>query len=707
MLTRLDLLNFGSFKDFAWSNVRDGGNNVAQFGKLNVIYGRNYSGKTTLSRAARCLEVGGLPPKFDPASAFVAGTSSGDVNQAQTPCTSHHVRVYNRDFVDGHLGFLRDDAGHVQPFAVVGAKNTEVSREIGKREERLFSLMDGSGLRKDLETSRIAAIAAARDHREAERFRDNHFDKKANGKPNGIKWNSRYKKHTYTVANLRADIATVERDNIVPLTDTEREALEKFVDEQVLPTANVLRTFSPRLGALAAAANAIVTRNVAPSQPIQELLRDTVLQAWVKEGIQHHKDRTTCAFCRQSLPANFWAEIGAHFNRESERLSADIAATIASIAAEVAAVQGIGTIAKASVYSFLQPELEAAHTALAVTVADYVAAQKAQLDSCDGTVQEIERLIRGVKEELETLRNQLHDERRGAEKVNDYLNKFFGHEGLRLVAESDTGAAFKFLIKRGDVDAFNLSEGECSLVAFCYFMAKLEDVDTSGKKLIVWIDDPISSLDANHIFFVYSLIEAKLARPMLTAPATAICEQLFVSTHNLEFLRYLRALSGTKGTRYFHVTKRRTGSWVALLPKYMETYVTEFNYLFGEICVCADAANEARSHHSFYNFGNNLRKFLEAFLFFKYPSTDGTSTLESRTQLFFPSQTGSDVLVNRLMNSLSHLQGDFERAMEPMDRDEMARVARYVLERIRTADPQQYAHLVRSTGKPCPLGTGA
>ena len=33
-------------------------------------------------------------------------------------------------------------------------------------------------------------------------------------------------------------------------------------------------------------------------------------------------------------------------------------------------------------------------------------------------------------------------------------------------------------------------------------MAKLDDVTTSGQKPIIWIDDPISSLDSNHIYFI-------------------------------------------------------------------------------------------------------------------------------------------------------------------------------------------------------------
>jgi len=66
-------------------------------------------------------------------------------------------------------------------------------------------------------------------------------------------------------------------------------------------------------------------------------------------------------------------------------------------------------------------------------------------------------------------------------------------------------------------------------------MAKLEDIETKGSKPIIWIDDPISSLDSNHIFFVYSLINSEIV-------AKDDFEQLFVSTHNLDFLKYLKRL---------------------------------------------------------------------------------------------------------------------------------------------------------------------
>lgn len=106
-----------------------------------------------------------------------------------------------------------------------------------------------------------------------------------------------------------------------------------------------------------------------------------------------------------------------------------------------------------------------------------------------------------------------------------------------LITESNTPLT-RFIIKRGDKEAHNLSEGECSLISFCYFIAKIED-ELNGvdhDKLIIYIDDPISSLDNNHIFFMYSLIETIVAKKGQYG-------QLFISTHNLDFLKYLKRLT--------------------------------------------------------------------------------------------------------------------------------------------------------------------
>ncbi len=126
---------------------------------------------------------------------------------------------------------------------------------------------------------------------------------------------------------------------------------------------------------------------------------------------------------------------------------------------------------------------------------------------------------------------------------------------------------------RDDKKAYHLSEGECSLLAFCYFMAKLEDIDTKGSKPIIWIDDPISSLDSNHIFFIYSLINEKIVN-------NHIFGQLFISTHNLDFLKYLKKVDGkflnSNGKpqnyqkEYFLISRVNDTSKISIMPKYLK-----------------------------------------------------------------------------------------------------------------------------------------
>src|SRR5690606_16639091 len=155
---------------------------------------------------------------------------------------------------------------------------------------------------------------------------------------------------------------------------------------------------------------------------------------------------------------------------------------------------------------------------------------------------------------------------------------------LKLVAEGET-PNMRFKIMRDGIDANNLSEGECSLISFCYFIARMEDElkdEANGNKLLIYIDDPISSLDSNHIFFMFSLIESIIAKPKKYG-------QLFISTHNLDFLKYLKNLTQPKykpqpdskdkaDVKHFIIDRKSKGKTeLKLAPDYLKNYITEFN----------------------------------------------------------------------------------------------------------------------------------
>jgi wobble nucleotide-excising tRNase len=797
MIEYIDVQNFGCFKNFVWNTaVRDDEGNVKKFKKLNVIYGRNYSGKTTLSRIFRCLHTGKFPEKYDTPS-FNVVTNTGTINHNQIPTSNHNIRVYNKDYVNDHLSFLRDHDGKITPFAIIGSENKTIENEIAENEKKLGSVEEKSGLRHQYATKYADFTTKQRDKNNAETALKTKLTNKATKSPIGIKHNPIYKDPNYNTPKIQTDIKKIRSQSFKVLDRKERKLKEALLDEVPLPDIENKIKYTANIANLHATAQGLLEKAITPTKPIQELLDDAILQAWVKQGIPQHRDkRKNCGFCGQTIPEGLWKKLDEHFSKESSDLEDLLQTAINSINKEREGIKSIITIESKDFYSTFQAQFEDAKKALEDEVAQYiltldriikslqhrigdiftpekiapltdntsditekittlnrlidqnnqktkslasdqeVARDELRLSEIALFIQEIDLPgeekkiadlqavtdkakeqasnlqadIKTLEGKIESLRIQLKDEKKGAKKVNEYLNHYFGHDGLHLEAVEDKEtSAYKFQIMRGSKPAYNLSEGECSLVSFCYFIAKLEDTKSKGKNLVIFIDDPISSLDTNHIFFVYSLIDSFIAKPEIDSNGKKVYryEQLFISTHNLDFLKYLKRLKRPgKDLEQFVVIGKAEGSTLELMPSYLKDYITEFNYLFDEIYACVDPANATSKHHCFYNFGNNLRKFLEAFLFFKYPSSvDGQGDYNARIERFFGTDPNAATLVQRLTNEFSHLGESFDRSVKPLDHAEISKLAKFVLRKIKSNDSDQFECLLKSIGKPDPLVT--
>ena len=203
---------------------------------------------------------------------------------------------------------------------------------------------------------------------------------------------------------------------------------------------------------------------------------------------------------------------------------------------------------------------------------------------------------------------------------------------------------------------------------------------------MIWIDDPISSLDSNHIFFVYSLIKAVIVKPKNFL-------QLFISTHNLDFLTYLKRISKDKDKdkEFFIVERSGDTSQIRLMPKYLKDHMTEFNYLFHQIYKCSTESIDDTNYRVFYNFGNNARKFLEIYLYYKYPN--GTDK-HNKMLKFFGEDNIPAILTERIINEYSH--GSFERGASSIDVPEMKSAAKNIVSKIEEQDEDQYKALLES-----------
>ncbi|WP_323863198.1 AAA family ATPase [Xenorhabdus cabanillasii] len=776
--------------------VKNKGGAVQNFVDINIIYGRNYSGKTTLSRIVRALETGSLSDKYGSPSFQLRFNDNSDVTPANLSTHGKNTCVFNEDFIRENLRFITNPDDSIEPFAILGDDNNKIEKEIEALEAELGSSVEGqeTGLFADKKKAADKYNFAFKAHKQANDNLAKQLSDKATNKDIGIKDKSeRFGDQNYTITKLKADIRIVNDPNYQPLNSEQVTQHEKLIDEKILP--EIPSFFSPTLNfaSLAQQVEKLVTKPISESDKIQELVKDAVLNRWVNEGRTYHRNKhEKCAFCDNHISAERWAVLDKHFDEESELLKKSIEVLLTKIDAEKKTVNTALIIDQSVFYSKFHSQLTALDSRLKAATKDYqnaldelvkqlklrndeilnvkafnlpadytesltqvwqeytnlcgqsnlfsssltdeqikakaalrlkevtdylltidyqtqldsIETLKQTRDSAQQTQSGITKDIATKQAQITAKKRELNDEEKGAKKVNEYLNNFFGHQFLTLEAKKDEDAVqdtkrIRFEVIRDGKKAYHLSEGECSLLAFCYFLAKLDDVETKDSKPIIWIDGPISSLDGNHIFFIYSLLNAKVVEKGKFA-------QLFVSTHNLDFLKYLKMLNGKyinpEGTGkfksyhkdFFVVIRQGKFSTIQSMPDYLKKYVTEFNYLFHQIYKCYKAESVDDSNFSsFYNFANNARKFFEIYLYYKYPDQ---SSEEDKLKLFFGDEKIPAVLVDRINNEFSHLKGCFESGSIPVDVPEMQTAARQIIERLKQ-DREQFSSLMRSVGE--------
>jgi wobble nucleotide-excising tRNase len=787
--------NLAVFKNFDWNTaVVDSDSSVRDFKRINIIYGRNYSGKTTLSRIIRALETGVLSDKYENPEVSIQIKDADIVTQADFKDHGKTVRVFNDDFIKDNLKFIINPDDNIQPFAILGGDNNIIEQEIKELNETLGSNEEGkeTKLYKDLKNLELHYYSARKAHKSAVDTLQGQKSTKALDRESGIKYNpEKFGDQNYNVRKLENDIDSVLKEGFRPLTDDEKKLAEEVLSEKKKESIKELPHLILSFNDYSEKAKELVTRKIGKSDKIEELVKESVLNRWVKQGKMLHKGkRKICAFCNSEITDDRWKELDRHFDEESDMLEKDIKDLLSKISEEKLRINNASGYKKDDFYYEFYADLDQLSEEYTTAKTNYISSLEIlekqlnarkddqlhdkEFQEPTNYVEEIEELrtkfdklrkksddysselgtkqkeakdslrlkevydfvkninftkqVKNIKtlkikeeteennkknkqKEIDNILNQisekqkeLKDESKGAEKVNEYLNDFFGHEFLTLKAiqynDSETGdKKYRFEIHRDNKKAFHLSEGECSLIAFCYFMAKLQDVETKTKKPIIWIDDPISSLDSNHIFFIFTLIQTKIFEE-------GDFEQLFISTHNLEFLKYLKRLPWAKNDdqkredkkqyRYLVIERIEKEATIKLMPKFLKDYVTEFNYLFSQIYKCSQIENINDSNYTvFYNFGNNARKFLEIFLYYKYPDSTGQS---EKMKMFFEDENIPAVLTNRINNEYSHLSGVFERGGTIVEVPEMKKAAEKIINSLKQ-DRKQYVALLRSIGE--------
>lgn len=818
MIKKIDIKKFGLFSDYNWDT--EVGNDLEKdvFKKVNILYGRNYSGKTTLSRIFRCVENKELHEDYEDAE-FIITTDEGTINQADLNYNKQ-IRVYNTDFVKKNLSWLHDnDNGKIEPFTLVSIGEPEIEKNIQELEKdiknidiKLGTLSEGADsfeedtlyFKKDLKGIELRDII-----KNISELEDNLKDQKSNKANRDIKTdnNLHNQKRVYGFRNIEIEIEDIRNNNLnCLLTEEEIEFQKSIIKEDEKNSISSIPPLNLNFTSYLTSIRHLLTKEIKMSKEISESIERDLLD-WLKLGCKLHKETDICEFCQNPISTQRRNELEAFINKETEELEEKIPTLINQLESQKTAIESYLSkynIKKDRFYVVLQPKFDEIKSKwekaeinwieqidllkdnlsnrlkdlytpikdidfkdIEVNTVDFnpiidefnnlivennnktktieeekdsareklryhtikkfltdinydvllenIAKAKIKKTETEDeykkitdTVSETEEQKEEKEKQIAELKTKLNDQSVASEKINEHLRNFFGHDSIQLKPSEqqiNDQVVTRFVVKRGDKEAKNLSEGECSLVAFCYFMATIEDeikeTDTKDK-LIIYIDDPISSLDNNHIFFMYSLIETIIVMDKKF-------RQLFVSTHNMDFLKYLKQLKPYdfkhSGVRHFLIEKRKSGdnykSILRRMPDSIRIHRTEYMYLFEQIHKIAlsdedmseKIAKYEREYSLLYNLPNIMRKFLESYMSYRHPGIN--SPLNELHVLFdgvLPRQ------INRLINEYSHLNWG-ERGTLPMDVPEAEETARNIIEALKVHDPNHYSSLIKCINK--------
>lgn len=790
--------NCGILKEFNWDkNQSIAGSKLQEFKEINIFYGRNYSGKTTLSRIIQSLERKSLPKHLEDATFEITFEGGSIVTDKTHGTHTHKVRVFNRDFIKSNLQFLIDDNKVVQPFAVLGAENNILEKQLRILEIKLYGDREhgSAGLESRLQIIEEDIRTLGEKKTNIQSHIQQVEGKIVSEINKEVPQLSPYTKNfTYVASNLADDI---ELFRLIPPVSRQTEfrhavsVLNENVSSPIplphLPALRLPELILEAQGALQRSLHRPIIFDEADDQP------ESI--DWVGTGVNlHHPHFDECYFCNSKIPTRRTKDLLQYFSSTAKSFDADLVNLIDRLEKERETLEAFQFPALEAFFSEYRRQWESNDKVLrdlrpqyieqiiniqgdlrkkrrhpgAVFHKEYSHAEWSRFKNLNertrsmissnnrrfqkfeserqGALEEIrlhlvslkleeneywkckdelrkigkelkeligdhefiDAEIQKTKEDIRLIHRKLQSEENAARIVNNLLSAQLDCPQLKLSAKSEVDIDGEPLpvrhfqvLREGDT-AYNLSEGEATLVAFCYFIAKLRDVDTADSRPIVWIDDPISSLDNNHIFFIHSMIESEIVRKDRFS-------QLFISTHNLDFLKYLtRLYSETKKRRGYYLLEREgSQSTILPMPKYLQEHATEYNHLFKKIyetSLIETITDENQGNLQ--ALPNIMRRFLEMHLYYKYPNEGLTlKTLEN----FIGKDDINAGIANRLINEFSHLKGAFERGSTVSEIPETRTVAKAIVRALQS-DEEHFNALLESIGEdtntniPSPLG---
>lgn len=276
---------------------------------------------------------------------------------------------------------------------------------------------------------------------------------------------------------------------------------------------------------------------------------------------------------------------------------------------------------------------------------------------CQRKIADFEQEIGAIETAQADLDKQIKQKRKettNIEEVKEKLNirlQTLGLEGFEIVADEQNKGMYRLNRTNGSngTDVYKtLSEGEKTLITFLYFLevslgaTKGDEVIDLAERIIV-IDDPISSLSHNYIYDIAHLIRDSyfLKNENLNV------KQLFVLTHNLyfmhELLRQFPTNSNKKLIRVLHRVNKVSGK--SQVTKLEERDIQNEYQAFWEVLKDFKKGD----HELSFIVANSMRNIIEHFFGFMHKKSSVTGILN-----FLKKEMPDIEPLFRYMNRQSH-----------------------------------------------------
>lgn len=695
----------GVFENF------NGDHGASEFGVKNLIYGWNYSGKTTLSRIFALLESKKPNPEL-PNFSFTLNSDKGPITEANFQTASQVVRVFNSDFISRNLNF---SGSPFDPILLLGSESDEAQKE----------LLRCSGM---LERAHASIDKAQSDLNDM----DTALSKAKTSSAASTKATLSLVK-AYTATHLDNDLNAVRARGLnFELTSSAYEADLKLArtSDQDRPLTVASITLIPRLDELHSKAAPLLLKTPDLANTIDHLVKNPPIESWVESGLELHKDGDPCEFCGGALSDHRLAELRSHFSKDlglHKQAIQSLLAQVESAQLQTPSQKDVelnaqfrsrfndakGKLTKAvevhnqsieSLAESIRQKQKDAFTPVELTPLDasISASVKSALTDLNKVVTEnnvlannfdsakaqaIDRLrlhlaqdffkvfdvlkhesriarlerrkkifwkcVNVLNGEVNRLNALISRAQKGREEINARIESLLGSESVQISVIDVSGQERFQLIRPGGGVAKHLSDGEKTAIAFSFFITKLQELKDFGDA-IVYIDDPISSLDSNHIFQVTSMIkETFFFQEGENGPWKTRCKQAFFSTHNFEFFHLLRELSpkSTKQGARLYLVKRiaPTASTLTDMPESMQRYSSEYQFLYESLHTFHQAPDKA-NFSVLMHLPNVVRRFVELYTLTQYP--DDRMSVDQRAEKIFGSEKSKRIL--KVLHFFSH-----------------------------------------------------